>query len=138
MLVQLPLEHVQHIVRLTLPSSSSPLDYRARQDTLLALCATSKALCDIAQPVLLEVVELTSGSRVNSFLGAVKEGRKGDRVQVLRLSGDDECDYKLSKDALFALASDCRNVAEVRLCDFADVELNWLEAFESGLQFFYP
>ncbi|GAA5993623.1 hypothetical protein JCM11641_001032 [Rhodosporidiobolus odoratus] len=58
MLDRLPLELVQRIVQLSLPANTSPFTYEERQDTLLALCETTKTLSSIAQPLLYEVVAL--------------------------------------------------------------------------------
>ncbi|GAA6039760.1 hypothetical protein JCM8097_004208 [Rhodosporidiobolus ruineniae] len=86
MLDRLPLELVQHIVFLTLPSSSSFTKYRERQDPLLALCLTSRTLRAVAQPILFESVGLDNKEAVDTFLKVV-EAKKvlGEHVQKLRL-----------------------------------------------------
>ncbi|GAA5873358.1 hypothetical protein JCM8547_007076 [Rhodosporidiobolus lusitaniae] len=88
MLDQLPIELVEHIVRLAaFPSSLnlSPSTYRERQDTLLSLCRTNKKLCAIAQPVLFGLVELDTEEALDSFLEAVKSTALGRPVKRLRV-----------------------------------------------------
>ncbi|GAA6042915.1 hypothetical protein JCM8097_002770 [Rhodosporidiobolus ruineniae] len=85
MLDRLPLELVQHIVFLTLPSSSSFTKYRERQDPLLALCSTSRSLREAVQPILFQAVKLESDKALNSFLQAVEANPAlGEQVRLLR------------------------------------------------------
>jgi hypothetical protein len=138
MLDQLPLELVRHIVRFTFPSSYSPLHYRQRQDTLLTICRTSKGLLQVAQPVLLEVVELTSSRTAKSFFDAVMFLRRGRMVKTLRfdVSVEEETHQRLAvKDVLAIVAFRCRNIEEVRIRG-QDVDFCWLEAFPSATHFF--
>ncbi|GAA5881866.1 hypothetical protein JCM8547_001431, partial [Rhodosporidiobolus lusitaniae] len=85
MLNRLPLELVGHIVRLTVPASFCPTTYRDRQQELSRLCLVSKTLCAIAQPVLLEKVQLETDRALDLFLTAVESPEVGVLVKHLRL-----------------------------------------------------
>ncbi|GAA6039785.1 hypothetical protein JCM8097_004220 [Rhodosporidiobolus ruineniae] len=120
MLDRLPLELVQYIVFLTLPSSSSFTKYRERQDPLLALCSTSRALCDVAQPVLFEAVNLEKQEAISSFLEVVEANKAlGERVKALRLENDEWDDHVLaapegmSYAGLARFGQRCHQVLEV-------------------------
>ncbi|GAA6015915.1 hypothetical protein JCM10207_006805 [Rhodosporidiobolus poonsookiae] len=90
MLDRLPLELVELIVLLALPSPDSPLSYYDRQDTLRALCLVSRPLNDIAQPLLFKHVDVRANKQLATFLKAV-EGRPdlGKAVRVLRIGCPD-------------------------------------------------
>ncbi|BGP20548.1 hypothetical protein JCM10213_003812 [Rhodosporidiobolus nylandii] len=85
MLDRLPVELVQHVVRLTLPSPSH-ITYRERRDPLLALCRTSRGLRRFAQPALLEVFEVALNGQVSSLFGG-GAGRGPGRDVRLQGSG---------------------------------------------------
>ncbi|BGP20493.1 hypothetical protein JCM10213_007650 [Rhodosporidiobolus nylandii] len=139
MLDRLPVELVQHVVRLTLPSPCHAT-YRVRQDTLLALCRTSRALRGFAQPALFEVVELASREQVDSFLAAVKAKELGERVRSVQLIGDDfteegdyefteqGCAFRLGSGDYTSLARSCPRVAELRI-KHSPVDLAALQEF---------
>jgi hypothetical protein len=84
MLDKLPLETLTQILRYNLPSFSRH-DYRQRQNILLNLCRTCKALLHAAQPLLFEVVELRPDSSLESFLKLAEDKAKGERVKVMRI-----------------------------------------------------
>jgi hypothetical protein len=58
MLLSLPVELVERIVRLSLRDTVTRTSYDERQATLLAFCLVHTHLRQIAQPILLEVVRL--------------------------------------------------------------------------------
>ncbi|GAA6039755.1 hypothetical protein JCM8097_004203 [Rhodosporidiobolus ruineniae] len=129
MLDRLPLELVQQIVFLTLPSSSSFTKYRERQDPLLALCFTSRALCAVAQPVLFESVNLESDKAVDSFLEVVETNKGlGERVKALRIEGDTKTWYEDGPVVLGRFCEPCKSVAEIVVFQ-GIVDLCCLEAF---------
>ncbi|GAA6039799.1 hypothetical protein JCM8097_004227 [Rhodosporidiobolus ruineniae] len=126
MLDRLPLELVQHIVFLTLPSSSSFTKYRERQDTLLALCLTSSVLRDIAQPVLFQSVALKSDHAhyPRSFLDVVEANEAlGQHVRALRLQGAEDVVSSSADRDFSRFAAHCPNVVEVMLYhEFANLQ----------------
>jgi hypothetical protein len=130
MLDKLPLELIQHIVRSTFPSSYSPFHYRQRQDTLLALCRTSKGIHQVAQPILLETVELDTEEKLELFFEAVKDGEKGKRVRLLRILNPDAWSGPLSDaDAILEkLAPSCKGLVDLRVQN-GSLGLPRLEAF---------
>ncbi|GAA6042909.1 hypothetical protein JCM8097_002765 [Rhodosporidiobolus ruineniae] len=116
MLDPLPLELVQHIVFLTLPSSSSFTKYRERQDTLLALCLTSRALCAAAQPVLFESVNLESDKAVEAFLKVVEANKAmGERVRALRLASDLDEWHEAEPVDFGSFAASCPRIVDIML-----------------------
>ncbi|GAA5947961.1 hypothetical protein JCM10213_007667 [Rhodosporidiobolus nylandii] len=133
MLDRLPVELVQHIVRLTLPSPSHAT-YRERQDTLLALCRTSRALRTVAQPALFEVVELASREQVDSFREAVKAKELGERVRSLHLDGKSGIGgaryVDFGPDDFSRLAHSCPHLVELKTHNL-NVDLRWLQDFST-------
>ncbi|BGP20502.1 hypothetical protein JCM10213_007659 [Rhodosporidiobolus nylandii] len=116
MLDRLPVELIQHIVHLTLPSPSHAT-YRERQDMLLALCRLSRAIRTVAQQALFEVVELASREQFDSFLEAVKRKALGARVRSVHLDGEDagRGNFDLAKkNDLALLASSCPRLVELK------------------------
>ncbi|GAA6039789.1 hypothetical protein JCM8097_004222 [Rhodosporidiobolus ruineniae] len=129
MLDRLPLELVQHIVFLTLPSSFSFTKYRERQDPLLALCLTSRALCEVAQPVLFESVNLENDKAVVSFLEVVEVSEVlGKCTRALRIEGDPETWHEDGPVVLGRLCKPCKSVTEIVVFQ-GIVDLCCLEAF---------
>ncbi|BGP20515.1 hypothetical protein JCM10213v2_008676 [Rhodosporidiobolus nylandii] len=133
MLDRLPVELVQHVVRLALPSPSHAT-YRERQDTLLALSRTSRALRTVAQPALFEFVELASREQVDSFREAVKAKELGARVRSVQLDGDEYdsnegmSSLSFEADDFASLASACPDLFELKTHKI-DVDASWLETF---------
>ncbi|GAA5991712.1 hypothetical protein JCM11641_001953 [Rhodosporidiobolus odoratus] len=131
MLTRLPLELVQHIVQLCLPSTTSPLTYRHRQDTLLALCRTNKALNGVAQSLLYEVVEIRTSEVNRGFLDKAEKARLGQRVSALFLVGEgigldyDAADTRKGTSFLRELSAHLPNLLEIRIyqrrVDLADL-----------------
>ncbi|BGP20454.1 hypothetical protein JCM10213_001537 [Rhodosporidiobolus nylandii] len=117
MLDRLPLELVDHVVRLTLPRPFSFSQYRERQDTLLALCRTSKEMRAVAQPLLFEVVELTTADEVEGFVQAVKVTKLGGRVRQVRIGNDYEVGGQrhVPVGGLETLAASCPGVVHFHL-----------------------
>ncbi|GAA6017834.1 hypothetical protein JCM10207_003469 [Rhodosporidiobolus poonsookiae] len=86
MLDRLPLELVELIVLLALPSPDSPLFYHDRQDTLRALCLTDRHGFTVAQPLLFKHVDLRWQIQLERFLEVV-EGNSalGKAVRTLHI-----------------------------------------------------
>ncbi|BGP20488.1 hypothetical protein JCM10213_007645 [Rhodosporidiobolus nylandii] len=130
MLDRLPVELVQHVVRLTLPSPCHAT-YRERQATLLALCRTNRALRMVAQQALFEVVELASRDQFDSLLEAVKAKELGGRVRVMLLDGEDVEDREgvsrtFEARDLALLAPSCSHLVELKTHN-VNVDLRWLQ-----------
>jgi hypothetical protein len=54
MLLKLPVELIERVVRFTTPDEITSKTYQQRQDALLSLCLVNSLLLDIARPVLEE------------------------------------------------------------------------------------
>ncbi|BGP20495.1 hypothetical protein JCM10213_007652 [Rhodosporidiobolus nylandii] len=130
MLDRLPIELVEDIVRLALPSPYSPLLYRERQKTLLALCRTSRAMRSLVQPILFEAVEMefAHGTKPRRFFQRL--GAHGELVRKVGIELDEEEEndlndeedlamFHLDNQAVRALASVSPNLVEMRLMDVA-------------------
>ncbi|BGP20381.1 hypothetical protein JCM10213_002307 [Rhodosporidiobolus nylandii] len=122
MLDRLPLELVDHVVRLALPQPFSFRQYREQQDTLLALCRTSRAMRAVAQPLLFEAVQLRTAGEVERFVEACEATKLGGRVRRTRLVGEWTSERPIceapSQD-LRMIADCCPNIVEVGVsgCD---------------------
>ncbi|GAA5982965.1 hypothetical protein JCM11641_006899 [Rhodosporidiobolus odoratus] len=92
MLDRLPLELVQHVVQLSLPSETSPVTYRPRQDTLVALCETKKALGSIAKPLLYEVIRIRSSAVLAKLVKSLDATALGVHTRAIYISGLEERD----------------------------------------------
>ncbi|BGP20450.1 hypothetical protein JCM10213_001541 [Rhodosporidiobolus nylandii] len=116
MLDRLPLELVDHAVRLALPLSFSFSQYRERQDTLSALCRTSGAMQAVAQPLLFEVVELRTVNEVERFVEACEATKLGERVRQVRLISENEEEWRsVSLGELEPVATSCPSVVYIHL-----------------------
>ncbi|GAA5871042.1 hypothetical protein JCM8547_005340 [Rhodosporidiobolus lusitaniae] len=112
----LPVELISHVIRLALPSRYSPLTYRDRQDTLLALCLSSKSLRNIAQLWLFEEAKVETEQELESFLDEVSCTKSGWLVKLLHLQicDDDSLPtYELPRFVIQLLARLCPNVVEL-------------------------
>ncbi|BGP20397.1 hypothetical protein JCM10213_002291 [Rhodosporidiobolus nylandii] len=127
MLDRLPLELVDHVVRLALPQPFSFRQYRERQNTLLALCRTSRAMRSVAQPLLFEVVELRTPDEVEGFIEAVEATKFGGSVKRVRI---EQARRSLPFDGrdYAALAETCPAIRDLYLDGF-DLDLGDLECF---------
>ncbi|BGP20386.1 hypothetical protein JCM10213_002302 [Rhodosporidiobolus nylandii] len=125
MLDRLPLELVDHVARLALPQPFSFRQYRDRQDTLLALCRTSKAMRAVAQPSLFEAVQLRTAGEVERFVEAVKVTKLGRRVKRVGIE-EPRPSFEACDNA--ALAAACPAIRDLYL-DGVDLDLSDLECF---------
>ncbi|GAA6015939.1 hypothetical protein JCM10207_006813 [Rhodosporidiobolus poonsookiae] len=122
MLDRLPLELVELIVLLALPSPDSPLSYYDRQDTLRALCLVSRHIRSAAQPILFQQVRLATRRAAQRFPRVA--GRNGSRVKELwvgpwryeggRPEPSEDLELRASK-SLANLAQACSQTEEVYL-----------------------
>ncbi|GAA5869330.1 hypothetical protein JCM8547_008646 [Rhodosporidiobolus lusitaniae] len=133
MLDSLPTELVEHVVRLAVSSSFLPHLYHDRLATLTSLSLTSSKLRIVAQPILLEVVQLKSREAVESFLAVVEADKAlGARARSVRVEG-----FRLRTtmqsfgvvDVDFKrLSSSCPRIVDFRV-HWQDLDLEWLEGF---------
>ncbi|BGP20447.1 hypothetical protein JCM10213_001545 [Rhodosporidiobolus nylandii] len=133
MLDRLPLELVDHVVRLALPHPFSFSQYRDRQDTLFALCRTSKVMRAVAQPLLFEVVEFRTADEVEEFVEACVAtklgwGRKRTRIAGEGMSERPHVIWEPDSLALRFLADCCPNIVEMGLSGL-DIDLSEFEVF---------
>ncbi|GAA5987132.1 hypothetical protein JCM11641_006437 [Rhodosporidiobolus odoratus] len=115
MLSRLPLELVQYIVQLSLPSTTSPLTVRDRQDTLVMLCKKKSITMD------------------EEVLNQAEDGDQGHRVKIIYVN--DVCSEMFtSRRDRSEVASSSRmasllpNLAEARITD-REIDLADLAAF---------
>ncbi|GAA5892005.1 hypothetical protein JCM6882_007435 [Rhodosporidiobolus microsporus] len=146
MLHLIPVELLALVVRSTLPDGPyTPLNYRERQDGLARLCLVSRVVREVAQPVLFEVVELTSEAQKVRFLETVSERRDlGVVVRRMRF-GDpttgkdldrqdqDEADMLSLSGRLFdKLSVSCPGVVEIRVDQYkGSLMPSWLHEVTS-------
>ncbi|GAA5869353.1 hypothetical protein JCM8547_008651 [Rhodosporidiobolus lusitaniae] len=129
MLDSLPTELVEHVVRLAVSSSFLPHLYHDRLAALTSLCLTSSKLRIVAQPILLEVVQLKSCEAVESFLEVVEADKAlGARVRSVRAEGRYGYARETSKagEGVFKLlSSSCSRVHDVMVHQH-ELRLEWL------------
>ncbi|GAA5920134.1 hypothetical protein JCM6882_007031 [Rhodosporidiobolus microsporus] len=119
MLLTLPTELVEHIVRLTVPPEYSSETYLERQNTLRDLCFVCRDVRDVAQPVLQEVVRVSKEVTVQRVKALFQSVAAKRRVRVLGL-------WKVTVD-LEDFAKDLVALRDVRLWGLCDFDLSWLE-----------
>ncbi|BGP20497.1 hypothetical protein JCM10213_007654 [Rhodosporidiobolus nylandii] len=130
MLDRLPVELVQHVVRLAVPPPAI-LDNGLRYERLRTFSLTCKALAHAAQALLVAAVEISRGDAFDSFLAAVEGRRLGERVQTLRLEGQWDAGKRVTETLVTrsrceALKKRCANLVELRIhCQTLDI--TWLD-----------
>ncbi|GAA5869374.1 hypothetical protein JCM8547_008656 [Rhodosporidiobolus lusitaniae] len=134
MLDSLPTELVEHVVRLAVSSSFLPHLYHDRLATLTSLSLTSSKLRIVAQPILLEVVQLKSREAVESFLAVVEADKAlGARVRSVRDEGhydNDNGETPVAEAGTFRrLSSSCSWVNDLRVHRH-ELKMEWLDGFD--------
>ncbi|GAA5855703.1 hypothetical protein JCM8547_001650 [Rhodosporidiobolus lusitaniae] len=116
MLDRLPTELVTYITQLAAPPDYTPSFYRERRAFLRTCCLVSKTLCQIAHPMLLEVLEVRDNGE-ESALGMVEEKlggeTRGNFVKLLALYGNHG--REMGVESLSCIACDCPNMVEIRI-----------------------
>ncbi|GAA5902817.1 hypothetical protein JCM6882_009134 [Rhodosporidiobolus microsporus] len=120
MLLSLPTELVEHIVRLAIPSEYSSATYLDRQDTLRQLCLVCRDLRKVAQPVLHEVVRVGMDSTVARVEELLKLMSVKRRLRVVALEG-------VNVD-LSHVGEECINLRDLRITDVQG-DLTWAARF---------
>ncbi|GAA5953083.1 hypothetical protein JCM10213_002631 [Rhodosporidiobolus nylandii] len=85
MLLSLPVELVERIVRLALPVDPASRTYRRRQATLRACCLVSSGMKDVAQPILEEALWIRHDRGIIWDEARAKLSRTSKRLRFLGL-----------------------------------------------------
>ena len=72
----LPTELVRQVIGSSVPSTFHSTTYRERQLTLRSLCLVSRQFRSIAQPLLFEIIWITSQNRTDSVLSLARKERR--------------------------------------------------------------
>ncbi|GAA5904726.1 hypothetical protein JCM6882_008358 [Rhodosporidiobolus microsporus] len=121
MLLTLPTELIEHIVRLAIPPEYSSATYLERQDTLRELCLVCRDLRSVAQPVLGEMVRVSKEVTVERVKELFQSTQAKRRIRVLALQGE-EVDFDV-------LGGDCTKLQDVRMSGLGGIDLTPLEKF---------
>ncbi|GAA5822106.1 hypothetical protein JCM11251_004859 [Rhodosporidiobolus azoricus] len=119
MLLSLPNELVDRIIRHAIPAEYSSDTYGERQATLCDLCVVNRKMRNLAQPILEEVVKVSIGESLVPVKQPLKSAlaRKHLRVLALASGAVDIQDY----------AADLASLRDVRLCNMELTDVTWLE-----------
>ncbi|GAA5864821.1 hypothetical protein JCM8547_009242 [Rhodosporidiobolus lusitaniae] len=117
MLLSLPPELLEHIVRFALPDQATSKSYKTRQDFLCTLCLASPSLKEIAQPILHEAF------RVRALDTGVSLTKPYD-VEALKVRLRNVSFEQLVPPTAF---HGCFALREGRMCFTGGVDLSWLE-----------
>ncbi|BGP15314.1 hypothetical protein JCM10213_002627 [Rhodosporidiobolus nylandii] len=127
MLLSLPFELVERILRLALPDEITSTTYGERQATLRACCLVSNGLRDVAQPLLEEALlvrDYTVWDEAQETLS-----RLSKRLRFLWVAGR----WEDKADDFAALLSECTALRDLRLCSWRAFDLCALKVM-SGLR----
>ncbi|BGP15188.1 hypothetical protein JCM10213_000862 [Rhodosporidiobolus nylandii] len=116
MLLSLPVELIERIVRLAVPHDYSNATYFERQDTLRSHCLVCRNLFPLAQRVLEETVRVSAEGTVAKVERLLQDDVKRARMRALALNGL----------VVEAVKKGCVGLRDVRLSWFDDFELGWL------------
>ncbi|BGP15250.1 hypothetical protein JCM10213_000707 [Rhodosporidiobolus nylandii] len=117
MLLSLPVELVERIVRLAVPHEYSSATYLERQDTLRSLCLVCRDLFPLAQRVLEETVRVSKPGTAKKVGKLLENDAKRANMRALALEL-----YEVE-----AVKKGCAGLRDVRLSLMQDFELGWLE-----------
>ncbi|BGP15319.1 hypothetical protein JCM10213_002622 [Rhodosporidiobolus nylandii] len=117
MLLSLPVELVERIVRLALPVDITSTTYGERQATLKACCLVSSGMRDVAQPLLEEALLV----RDYTVWDEAQETLSGLSKRLRFLWAQEHWEEKA--DDFAALLSECTGVRDLRLCSWRVFDL---------------
>ncbi|BGP15159.1 hypothetical protein JCM10213_008701 [Rhodosporidiobolus nylandii] len=117
MLLLLPVELVERIVRLAVPQDYSSTTYPECQDTLRSLCLVCRDLFPLAQRILEEMVRVSRASTVETVEQLLQDEARRTRVRVLALER-----YQVE-----AAKTGCTGLRDVRLHLQQKADVSWLE-----------
>ncbi|GAA5956190.1 hypothetical protein JCM10213_008306 [Rhodosporidiobolus nylandii] len=117
MLLFLPVEIVERIVRFAVPQAYSSATYLERQDTLRSLCLVCRDLFPLAQRVLEETVRVSKPGTAKKVEQLLEDDAERARMLVLALQG-----YEIE-----AVKRGCAGLRDVQLSWVQDLQLGWLE-----------
>jgi len=110
----LPTELVQSIIESAVPHHFDYRHYRDRQSTLRSFCLVSKLFRQIANPLLLTVVQFSDAKVWKSWKRF--KTKVWARVQDVTV-GSDNGTYLVEAEVVKALAKSCRNLTTLSLCN---------------------
>ncbi|BGP15211.1 hypothetical protein JCM10213_000837 [Rhodosporidiobolus nylandii] len=121
MLLSLPVELVERIVRFALPAEVTSKTYWRRQRVLQAFCLTSSLLCDVAQPILEETVWVPTARSWRG--GVVRLAKQPKRFRMLWIGERPWSGW----GALAPVLPSCELLQDLRITGEAHVDLRCLE-----------
>ncbi|BGP15251.1 hypothetical protein JCM10213_000706 [Rhodosporidiobolus nylandii] len=122
MLDRLPVELLQHILRLAAPLDYTPELYKERRATLKSCCFVSRRIRVVAQPMLLEVFQVKTDEDVE----AMETDGRGPQVKLLVCDGGHwSCELENQTARLHRALGACPLVRDLRLFD-ADLKMELL------------
>jgi hypothetical protein len=129
---RLPVELLSHILHLAAPLDYSPSFDLERRSLLSNYSLVSKRICDVAQPILNEVLVVRKLHEAGKLTLDERGRRNAQKVKllVLRDIGQDQRKSKLRLNALFGFFS---RVQEVRVLGLFSFQFDWLGTLPSAL-----
>ncbi|BGP15231.1 hypothetical protein JCM10213_000817 [Rhodosporidiobolus nylandii] len=118
MLLSLPVELVERIVRLAVPQEYSSATYLERQDTLRSLCLVCRDLFPLAQRVLEETVRVSKADTVEKVEQLLEDDAKRGKMRALALEGH----------SIEAVKRGCADLRDVRMHKVDELDAGWLGA----------
>lgn len=119
----LPVELVEHILRLAAPSEVTSTTYSDRQADLYALSLVSTSVRAVTQPLLDKVAYFTDGEPWKAFLESFKD--RTPTVELLWVTSG-----AVNWARLAAFLPRCKSLRELRLFDFDEVNQVDLKCLE--------
>ncbi|BGP15277.1 hypothetical protein JCM10213_008301 [Rhodosporidiobolus nylandii] len=111
MLLSLPIELVERVVRLALPVDITSTTYGERQATLRACCLVSSGMRDVALPILEEALWIRRDTEWDEAQGMLS--RMSKRLRFLWIATH----WEEKADDFAALLSSCKGLRQLRLCN---------------------
>jgi hypothetical protein len=124
MLLSLPTELIQRIVRLATPDEITSSTYQHRQDTLRSLCLVNQLLRELAQPVLEEAMVVRKATTWRSRGGPSGE-RAAGKLRFLWVQEDATIEWEFDLPSLEPLLA---TVTTLRLSSVKEVRVGTLAA----------
>jgi hypothetical protein len=138
MLSSLPTELLREIIESSVTHTFHSRTYNDRQHTLCSLSLVSKLFRSIAQPLLLEIVQVDSRDRIEKLPDLRRSSRTRRFVYISRPGKD----ASLAAERLSTLLWNFRNLRSLTICRFTQdpLKLDLLSEFpsESPSASFYP
>ncbi|GAA5822030.1 hypothetical protein JCM11251_004834 [Rhodosporidiobolus azoricus] len=114
MLLFLPAELIEEVVRHAIPSKYCSSAYDERQDILRTICLISRRLKEVAQPILQEVMQVSHRETVEDVKVLFEHDLPRRRTRILSLSTEVD---------LQSFAAGCAALRDLHIYDFIDLDL---------------